>query len=529
MRAIRRKTLPSDEGHYKCKCTHLLEEGGGGSVYLARALHPDYYWQKVALKIPHIETVPGRFQYETQLLHTVRHHNVVEILWFDPRIDYKPEKFAEIWRNSNLPRPFYVMPYADSGNLVHWMRRNWRKAHIKEVLGFLSQLCDGCLAIFAQTEREMKVRALRDLKPQNLLVGEQDCILIADLGTTKTQRAQTLGLEGIGTLGWSAPECVNMEGDSSKATERSDSYSIARIAAWLLTYSRLPKSVRRLSKEGFDKWFTDYDTHKIKVELEEICKGNTYLRTELKELQSLIVKALDNDQGKRPGIEELKSEFQRISEQVKHKMEARSTFRRFAAKVYEAREKLILSLGAAAISIAGLITIFAFLNSPDPLPPLEPEMIKPEAAVIEHSTPGGAILKSEDTSTSAGNTQVRIERKAMKEPEPTEVKPGEEASGSIPHWSLTIRDVDMDLFGAVEVTWEEGGETVVCEAVEKSDQHLVFSIPLHVTTVQLDTDKYEPIPIIKSMDEVNASNEHSLKKLLLGDGDLAKSPGKELN
>ena len=77
----------------------------------------------------------------------------------------------------------------------------------------------------------------RDLKPQNILIGNDGNIKISDFGISKLMNAETQMTGGVGTQKFMAPEILNEEEYDQKV----DVYSFGVVLYFILTGGEMPK------------------------------------------------------------------------------------------------------------------------------------------------------------------------------------------------------------------------------------------------------------------------------------------------
>lgn len=183
-----------------------LGRGGMGAVYLA---YDPNLERRVALKV--LNTTPGsgrrsmaeRLRREALALAQIEHQHVVKV----HRVDLEHD------------RPVIEMEYVDGLTLRQWakLKRTWR-----EIVGVYLDAARGLAAI-----HEAKL-VHRDIKPDNLLIGSDGCVKVADLGlavgprnppTSEGPGPTGSGLLGarltrdstvVGTLGYMAPELYGL-------------------------------------------------------------------------------------------------------------------------------------------------------------------------------------------------------------------------------------------------------------------------------------------------------------------------------
>ncbi|MCA8962827.1 MAG: serine/threonine protein kinase [Planctomycetes bacterium] len=193
----------------------LIGRGGMGAVYEARQPGLD---RRVALKIlpPHVGQDPAfaeRFAREAQSLARLSHPHIVTI--YD---------FGETGGLTYL-----VMEYVDGVDLRRVMEEGCRP---ETALNIVPQVCEA----LAYAHQQGVVH--RDVKPENILVGRNGHVKIADFGLAKLigGSERDFSLTGhrdvLGTLSYMAPEQVERP---REVDHRADIYSLGVVFYELLT------------------------------------------------------------------------------------------------------------------------------------------------------------------------------------------------------------------------------------------------------------------------------------------------------
>ena len=173
-------------GNYRL--VRLLGRGGFAEVYLGQHLRLN---MQAAIKVLHTQLADAvdiqNFHREAQTIASLIHPHIVRILDFDVKDGI----------------PFLVMDYAPNGSL--------RRQHPKGVplplpiiVSYVKQVADAL-----QYAHDQKL-IHRDVKPENMLLGRRNEVLLSDFGTTiiaqssRYQGAQDL----VGTIAYMAPEQI---------------------------------------------------------------------------------------------------------------------------------------------------------------------------------------------------------------------------------------------------------------------------------------------------------------------------------
>ena len=190
----------------------LLGQGGMGAVYKARDRELD---RMVALKVIRPElaghaSILQRFKQELLLARKITHRNIIRI--FDLGV-------ADGLR-------FITMEYVEGQDLSSLLEER-RKYTPGETVTILRQVCAALEAAHAEGVVH------RDLKPQNIMIGEGGRVCVMDFGLARSMEATGLTQAGalMGTPAYMSPE----QAKGMAADERSDLFSLGIIAYLMLT------------------------------------------------------------------------------------------------------------------------------------------------------------------------------------------------------------------------------------------------------------------------------------------------------
>ena len=189
----------------KYKIISPLGSGGFGTVYLAQDTWID---KKVAIKVPHRQNLDfGELLHEPRLLASVSHPNIVSIT--------TAEKQDNIF--------FIVMEYVHGETLEHLIAARGG-IELNRALDFTCQICNAV----DHAHRQGVIH--RDLRPANVLVGDNDMLKVADFGTSRFLEIAAHGTTVIGSPPYMAPEQFH-----GKAVFASDLYSLGVTMYQMLT------------------------------------------------------------------------------------------------------------------------------------------------------------------------------------------------------------------------------------------------------------------------------------------------------
>ncbi len=186
----------------------LLGQGSFAEVYLGQHVRLTLH---VALKVLHSHLTgqeAEHFQQEAETITTLMHPSIVRILDYDVQAGV----------------PFLVMDYAPHGSL----RRRYSKGTVVPLPQIVSSVKQIATALqFAHEQKFIH----RDVKPENMLLGRHQEVLLSDFGLAALAHssASLSTQEAMGTLPYMAPEQI--EGHPRTA---SDQYALGVVVyEWL--------------------------------------------------------------------------------------------------------------------------------------------------------------------------------------------------------------------------------------------------------------------------------------------------------
>jgi eukaryotic-like serine/threonine-protein kinase len=206
-------TLGSDFGT-RYRIESLLGQGGMGRVYKAYDKDLD---RTVAIKVVREGAIGQadalkRFKQELVLASKISHKNILRI-----------HDMGEVGGVR-----FISMAYIDGKDLQHIIREN-PKMPLDRVLKFSQQIAEALAAAHAEGVVH------RDLKPQNLLIGNDDQVFVCDFGLAKSFEESAIGMTRtgafLGTPRYMSPEQV----EGKPADQRADLYAFGLILYEMVT------------------------------------------------------------------------------------------------------------------------------------------------------------------------------------------------------------------------------------------------------------------------------------------------------
>ncbi len=195
-------------GNYRL--VSLLGQGGYAEVYLGQHVRLDL---QAAIKVLHTHLTDSEaehFQQEAQTIARLSHPSIIRVFDFDVQDG----------------TPFLVMDYAPNGSL----RQRYPKGSlvpIPQIVSFVKQM--SAALQYAHDKKFIH----RDVKPENMLIGQHQEVLLSDFGIATIAHSTSslnVGAEGTsGTLAYMAPEQI--EGHPRPA---SDQYALGVVVyEWL--------------------------------------------------------------------------------------------------------------------------------------------------------------------------------------------------------------------------------------------------------------------------------------------------------
>src|SRR5579859_1816750 len=194
------------------RLTRLLGKGGFAEVYLGEHVHLRTLAAIKVLRAALASEEAEAFQREAQLIARLDHAHIVRVLDFDVQDGL----------------PFLVMEYASQGTLRARHPRGIALP-LETALAYVQQV--GAALQYAHDQKLVH----RDVKPENMLLGEGDAVLLSDFGiavVSQSSRYQN-PQEVVGTVTYMAPEQIQ-----AHPRPASDQYSFGVVIYEWLTGQR---------------------------------------------------------------------------------------------------------------------------------------------------------------------------------------------------------------------------------------------------------------------------------------------------
>jgi serine/threonine-protein kinase len=223
-----------------------LGKGGMGRVYRVKDEKLD---EEMALKVlkPEIAAYKGtieRFKNELKLARKIAHKSICKM--YD--------------LNEEEKTPYITMEYVKGEDLKSFIRRKGKLSE-EETIAIAKQVCEGLAEAHALGVIH------RDLKPQNIMIGEKNNAKVMDFGIARSVEAPGITHTGmmIGTPDYISPE----QAEGEEADQRSDIYALGVILYEMVTGSVPFKGDTAFSVALKHKAKLPSDPRKLNPELSE--------------------------------------------------------------------------------------------------------------------------------------------------------------------------------------------------------------------------------------------------------------------
>jgi serine/threonine-protein kinase len=191
--------------------------------------------------------------------------------------------------------PYLVMEYVRGQTLRDVLARRGRLPLAEAVT-----VAESLLSAVAAAHRAGLVH--RDVKPENVLIGEDNSVKVADFGLAQAVEASTEDPDGqlMATVAYVAPELVT----DGRADPRSDVYS-----AGIVLFEMLTGRVPYVGERSVDVAYQHVE--------QDVPRPSTYLPSLPRQLDDLVVRATRRDPNARPSdAGALLAELKRVSEDL---------------------------------------------------------------------------------------------------------------------------------------------------------------------------------------------------------------------
>lgn len=198
-------------GHYRL--TRLLGQGGFAEVYLAEHLH---LGTEAAIKVLYTHLVSAdeveAFRTEARTIARLKHPNIIRVF------DFGLEEGI----------PYLVMDYFSAGTL----RQRYPKGSRLDLATIITYVKQVAAALHYAHECKL---IHRDVKPENMLLGEHSEVVLSDFGIAIVAQSSRDGhaLDTVGTISYMAPEQIR-----AHPRPASDQYALGVVVYEWLTGER---------------------------------------------------------------------------------------------------------------------------------------------------------------------------------------------------------------------------------------------------------------------------------------------------
>ncbi|ODU06297.1 MAG: hypothetical protein ABS81_05060 [Pseudonocardia sp. SCN 72-86] len=209
----------------------LLGGGGEGEVWKAVLPLSEGGRRTVAVKILHADsdgTEPDRWERFGHLLRSLSHPGLVRVL----EVFLGPARHTRDNANPDSRAAYVVMDYVDGPTLREWCVEH-PDATAHQRLRMLRTIASALDDMHSGVHTEIPV-AHGDVKPANVVVGDDDTVVLVDLGLARLT-------DSTGIAGRSAPYAApEIRGNTAQATPEADRYAFTATLAQVLTGQPIP-------------------------------------------------------------------------------------------------------------------------------------------------------------------------------------------------------------------------------------------------------------------------------------------------
>jgi len=210
--SLAEETLKTGDLIDQYKLVNPIGAGGQGEVWLAERNDGEFTHQVAIkfIKLSHNQKELSRFQTERELLASLRHANIAQLIG------------GGTYQNN---RVYMILEWVDGLSIIDYARKNL--SSIEDYLLCFQQICQA--VGFAHSNGIIH----RDIKPSNIIVTQDGTVKLLDFGIAKSLDADATHTksEMMMTFAYSSPEQINGQAVSTA----SDIYALGLILYELLT------------------------------------------------------------------------------------------------------------------------------------------------------------------------------------------------------------------------------------------------------------------------------------------------------
>ena len=221
-----RRSQPRNRRLGNYRLIRLLGKGGFADVYLGEHVLLD---MPAAIKLLQLHLTKERikdFLAEARTIARLVHPHIIRVLEFDVDSEEPDQEQSILYLEGSTP--FLVMDYAPGGSLRQRYPKGSRLA-LETVISYTGQVAEALE--YAHQNKLIH----RDVKPENMLIGSRDEILLSDFGIAVIAHSEhsMTTQQMAGTLPYMAPEQIR-----GKPQPASDQYSLGIVVYEWLTGNR---------------------------------------------------------------------------------------------------------------------------------------------------------------------------------------------------------------------------------------------------------------------------------------------------
>lgn len=263
-----------------------IGSGSFGEVYKGK-VENDFVAVK---KIIQLSMDEKEYKRELECLLKVKHKNIVRFLgycgdtqWDMRKIKKKKKAKKEEIVQSNKEERLLCFEYVPHGALDAYIKDPSTGLAWRNRFRIIKGICEG-LSYLHQPDIDI---VHLDLKPGNILLGENEVPIITDFGLSRCFRegkTDVTATKVVGTPGYMAPEYYNTE----KITKKFDLYSLGVLILEIITGKKGHQDVHEVHKSWYNRLDSDISQRNVEWEQIQVCT-------------EIGIQCMESDPAKRPG------------------------------------------------------------------------------------------------------------------------------------------------------------------------------------------------------------------------------------